>query len=277
MSDTSIYLVGSLASHSRGKIVSECVTCGRSETLPDDHGLVLAFGTDFQNLTEDEQDAWVKWCEPAGRTLLLIPPYRIEEMEKPLRWRIYRPERVEVGRDAKVVSMLSGEIKFEFDTDLQIAHDAGGLSVSGGVNTAFFRKNPHSGLFAITSVPVWSLTVLDSTPQVVDWLRGLHLLAGEPVEELTEAIEPSEFVPQPNHFAVMLHLCERCLTSREEVLTTLAESPVLSMPPDVADSCLKDLEQAGHVSDCRLTKCGRETLLASSYGVYAEAMEVISE
>lgn len=277
MTETSTYLVGALASHSRGKVIGQVAECEKCDQLPEDHGLTIVFGNQFQELPKDTQETWVKWCESSGRTLLLIPPYQIGETEEPLRWRTYRPDRVEVQRDASVVSKLASEIKFEFDTDLQVAYDLGGLSVSGGVNTAFFRKHPHSGLFAITGLPIWSLTVLDAKAEVARWLADLHRMAGKPQEDTAAELEPSEFVPTPDHFAVMLHLCERIAASRDEVLSTLAESPVLALPTDIGDSCLSDLERVGFVHDFRLTDDGRDTLLESSYGVYAEAMEDIQQ
>ena len=89
-----------------------------------------------------------------------------------------------------------------------------------------------------------------------------------------KGVEPAGFLPTPNHFAMMLHLCAGRFSDREEALRTLEESPVLAIPGGAATACLDELLQHGLVVDGKLSDRGRSLLQDSPYAVYAEAMEV---
>ncbi|MDH3639578.1 MAG: hypothetical protein OES09_14120 [Gammaproteobacteria bacterium] len=277
MNPLNIWLLGDLASHSRGKIIREAVYAEAIETLPDAFGLVLAFGNEFQDADESLRQNWVAWCEAAGRTLLLIPPYRIVETALPIVWRVYRPDGLSILKSPALVRTLVGEIKHEFDTGMQVPDELGGLSTTGGINTGFYRKHPHSGLFAITGLPLWSLSVLDHKNHLIEWLTALHALAGESIPADAAFQEVDEFVANRNHFALILHLQSGAFSSREEALYQLADSPVLALPGDMAEICMTEIEQAGWASHGDLTETGRQALMNSPYAVYAEAMEANRE
>ena len=78
MTQPSIWLVGSLATHARGKVLAEASGAQLpSDSCLMDSGLGLAFGTEFQDADAAEKQETVPMGEPAGRTLLLIPPFRL--------------------------------------------------------------------------------------------------------------------------------------------------------------------------------------------------------
>ena len=83
------------------------------------------------------------------------------------------------------------------------------------------------------------------------------------------------FRPSKDHFAMLLHLCERVFGSADEAVAALADSPVLTMPAVAAQQCLQQLEEAELAVDGKLTEAGRAMLLDSPYAAYAEAMEAI--
>jgi hypothetical protein len=270
---SSIWLVGSLATHARGKVLTATSDARPVEEWPDDFGLGIAFGTDFQGLNKADQQKWADWCEPAGRGLLLVPPFNLAQETVPTDWRTYRPERVQSAVGDRLGKLLASEVRYEVIGGLQVATELGGQWNSGGVHTAYYRKHPHSGLFALTCLPLWSLRVLDHAAVVKDWLATLVAVAGEPMPVSDLPGEYYIFRPSGDHFAMMLHLCERDYGGRDEALATLAESPVLVMPEESAQRCLEELEKVGWVTGGKLTDVGRTSLFESRYAAYAQAME----
>lgn len=268
---SSFWLLGTLSGHARGKILSEVLATSAAHVLPPGSGMCIAFGSDFQDQEEEIRREWVRWCEPAGRTLLLLPPFAIAECQTPTSWRIYRPQRAETD-SAKLAKLLAPEVRYELAGQLQVATEVGGQWKGGGINTAYYRKHPHSGLFAITCLPLWSLIVLDHRDALREWVTALHDLAGAPSTS-EESTATEEFHPAKDHFAMMLHLCGGNFRNRDEAIETLADSPVLMMPEPAARQCLEQLESAGFSADGALTVEGRDMLFASPYAAYAEALE----
>jgi hypothetical protein len=273
MTPRPIWLLGSLATHARGRVISEACGAIAVESLPKESGLCIAFGSDFQTFDVPSQQAWVSWTVLSGRTLLLIPPFNVTECKLPVCWRAYRPQKPEpVGLDT-LGKLVAGEVRFEIAGALQTAVEVIGEWKNGCVHTAYYRRHPHSGLFAITCLPLWSLIVLDHRRTFQEWLETIGRLAGESAAPIAVEEATSEFRPNRDHFAMMLHLCEREFGSSDEALDRLADSPVFAIPEESARQCLNALEQAGLVTSGKLTEKGREILLDSPYAVYATAIE----
>ena len=190
----------------------------------------------------------------------------------PVPWRIYRPQKVEAEVD-RLAKLLASEVRYALTGTVQVATDIGGQWKGGGINTGYYRKHPHAGLFAMTCLPLWSLMVLDHRELLQNWLRALHGLAGEPALQRGADEQSRAFRPSKNHFAMLLHLCERAFDSPDEAVAALADSPVLTMPAVAARQCLQQLEEAELAVDGKLTEAGRAMLLDSPYAAYAEAME----
>jgi hypothetical protein len=272
MMQSPVWLLGTLATHARGKVLIEAIDASAAHVLPPEYGLCIAFGSEFQEHDEESQREWARWAEPAGRTLLLVPPFKMIETTIPVPWRIYRPQKVEAEAD-RLTKLLASEVRYELTGSLQVAMDIGGQWKGGGINTGYYRKHPHSGLFAITCLPLWSLMVLDHREVLQNWLRALHGLAGEPTPQRGVDEQSLAFRPSKDHFAMLLHLCEQVFSNADEAVAALADSPVLTMPEVAARQCLQQLEAAELAVDGKLTDAGRSLLLESPYAAYAEAME----
>jgi hypothetical protein len=272
MTQSPVWLLGTLAIHARGKVLIEALDASAAHVLPPEYGLCMAFGSEFQEHDEESQREWVRWAEPAGRTLLLIPPFKMIETTIPVPWRIYRPQKVEADAD-RLAKLLASEVRYELTGTVQVATDVGGQWKGGGINTGYYRKHPHAGLFAMTCLPLWSLMVLDHRPPLQNWLRTLHSLAGEPALQRAADEQSHTFRPSKDHFAMLLHLCERVFDSTDEAVAALADSPVLTMPEAAAQQCLQQLEEAELAVNGTLTEAGRAMLFESPYAAYAEAVE----
>jgi hypothetical protein len=267
-----VWLLGTLANHARGKVLIEAIDASVAHVLPPEYGLCMAFGSEFQAHDEESQREWTRWAEPAGRTMLLMPPFKMAVTTIPVAWRVYRPQRVEADAN-KLAKLLASEVRYELTGTVQIATDIGGQWKGGGINTGYYRKHPHAGLFAMTCLPLWSLMVLDHRDVLQNWLRALHGLAGEPAPQHSTSEQSHAFHPSKAHFAMLLHLCEQVFGSADEAVAALADSPVLTMPAVAAQQCLQQLEEAELAVDGKLTEAGRAVLFDSPYAAYAEAME----
>ena len=272
MMPSPVWLMGTLATHARGKVLMEAIDASAAHVLPPEYGLCIAFGSEFQEHDDESQREWVRWAEPAGRTLLLLPPFKMVETTIPVPWRMYRPQNVEAETD-RLAKLLASEVRYELTGTVQIATDIGGQWKGGGINTGYYRKHPHAGLFAMTCLPLWSLMVLDHRAVLHTWLQALHGLAGEPAPQHGTDEQSPALRLSKDHFAMLLHLCERVFGSADEAVAALADSPVLTMPAVAARQCLQQLEAAALTVDGTLTEPGRAILFDSPYAAYAEALE----
>jgi hypothetical protein len=193
-------------------------------------------------------------------------------MTIPVPWRIYRPQQVEAEAD-QLAKLLASEVRYALTGTVQIATDIGGQWKGSEINTGYYRKHPHAGLFAMTCLPLWSLMVLDHREVLHTWLWTLHGLAGEPAPQHGTEEQSHAFHPSKDHFTMLLHLCEGVFGSADEAVAALADSPVFTMPAVAARQCLQQLEEAALAMDGTLTEAGRAMLFDSPYAAYAEAME----
>ena len=269
-----VWMSGTLAGQQRASVLRETLGAKAAEPRPEGHGMWIASGNDFQNADRNIRAEWLRWAEVPGRVFLLVPPLSVGECEEPFKWRVYRQPQIASGGTRGLAKLLAGEVKHEVAGAFQVPEELSGSWENGGINTALFRKHPHSGLFAITCLPIWSLTVLDQRDELLAWVESLYGLSGQPVAAQKQPEAPVEFRPNADHYAIMLHLCEGTYRGREEALATLAVSPVLAVPGGQADTRFQELEDAGLVAGGQLTDQGRSALFASPYACYAEQMEI---
>jgi hypothetical protein len=272
-----VWLGGTLANHRRGRILKNTVEAQPSEQIPSGHGICILFGSDFQEASEAVQEDWVTWSQEPGRVLLLIPPYKSMGCSVPKEWAAKRRLTPVTKKDNEFLNALSPEIQFELEGQLQIAQALGGTWDDQSLCTAYYRSHPHSGIFAITCLPLWSLLVLDAVDALRSWLHELSGLTGGFREEGEPAIEEPEFEPSKDHFILLLHLITAHFCSDEEALETLQSSPILSLDAAKATHCLHDLELHGLVEKSHLTEAGRQLLVESQYAHFAEELEALAQ
>ena len=269
------WLLGKLGDHSRGQALADTLGCVKTEDLPKGDGVCFVFAGDFQGGDNAFQKRCLDWCLRPGRTLVLVPPMKLDDCKQPLPWRPLAAGTIDSSKSKGLAKLLAPELKYEMTTDMQPAKLVDGEWNRGGINTAYYKKHPNSGVFAVTCLPLWSLSVLDHGKQLKTWVNELHSLAGEPIaEEEVVAGEPS-FEPTHEHFAVLLHLVSGSWKSREAALKGLEKSVVLTLPAKRADECLTELENNGLAVNGELSDRGKDVLRASPYAAYAGTLEKI--
>jgi hypothetical protein len=240
---------------------------------PDGNGVCLAFAGEMQDEPTQQQSALVSWATEPGRTVLLLPPLKQEECTLPVPWRVVRAGTIDSSKNKGLSKQLSAETKYELITEMQPAKLIDGEWSRGGLNTVYYKKHPNSGVFAITTLPLWSLTTLDHQQQLIDWIEQLHSLAGDPLEREPEMEKTADFIPTNDHFALMLHLVRGRWRNRQSAIRSLQDSEVLSLPEPRVVECMLDLENGQFALEGRLTELGKKVLLASPYRAYARSLE----
>ncbi|MGA7934764.1 MAG: hypothetical protein WCA35_14565 [Kovacikia sp.] len=269
-----VWLGGSLANHRRGRILKATVKAQPSQEVPDKNGICLLFGSDYQEATEAAQRAWLTWSQEPGRVLLLLPPFKSMECKLPVEWKAQRRQTLVSSKEHAFLDALAPEVQYELEGQLQIAQSIGGTWDDQSLCTVYYRKHPHSGVFAITCLPLWSLVVLDWVPALQEWLGNLSELGPAISVESQPSSEPA-FLPSPEHFTVLLHLLTAHFDSAKDALEALQNSPIFSLDPTQAAQCLQELQTQGLVSEAHPTNFGRQTLLESPYAPYAKELEAL--
>ncbi|MCC7337949.1 MAG: hypothetical protein IT422_22905 [Pirellulaceae bacterium] len=268
-----ILLIGKLASHARGRALTTSLHAVPAGEQPGGNGVCLAFANEFQEGSDGLKKQMIEWTLQPGRTLLLLPPMKIDDCKFPVAWRVINAGTIDSSKNKGLSKLLSAEIKYELISDLQPAKLIDGEWSRGGVNTAYYKKHPNSGVFAVTTLPLWSLTTLDHTQQLIDWIVELHELAGEPIEQ-EELVEQSDHLTlTPDHYALMLHLVSGNWKSRRVALSSLHDSEVLVLPDERATQCMEELEKYSIADDGKLTNDGKLALSASPFAAYATTLE----
>ena len=55
-----VSLLGTLATHARGKVLMEATGASTAHVLPPAYGLCMAFGSEFQDHDEESQREWAR-------------------------------------------------------------------------------------------------------------------------------------------------------------------------------------------------------------------------
>lgn len=268
-----VTLIGKLAGHPRGRALANSLGAVARGNEPDGDGVCLAFASELQDAVIEQQRSLISWTHLPGRTLLLLPPLKLDETKLPVTWRVINAGTIDSSKNKGLSKLLSAEIKYELITEMQPAKLIDGEWSRGGINTAYYKKHPNSGVFAVTALPLWSLTTLDHKQQLFDWLGQLHSLAGQPIEQEEKLESDAELVLSSDHFALMLHLVSGCWKNRQSALRSLQESVVLSLPESRAVACMVDLENGSLATEGKLTDQGKLVLRASPYKAYASTLE----
>lgn len=271
--NTRVTLIGKLASHPRGRALTTSLGAAAHGNEPDGDGVCFAFGTELQDAETERQRNLASWAHQPGRTLLLLPPLKLDEAKVPVSWRVINAGTIDSSKNKGLSKLLSAEIKYELITEMQPAKLIDGEWSGGGINTAYYKKHPNSGVFAVTTLPLWSLTTLDHKQQLFDWIEQLHTLAGQPLEQEEKPESNDKLVLSSDHFALMLHLVSGRWKSRQSALRSLQESVVLSLPESRAAQCMVDLENGSLATEGKLTDQGKLALQASPYKAYASTLE----
>jgi hypothetical protein len=262
-----VLLHGPLAAHRRGKILREALAAEPATSLPESNAVVLAFADGFQGSAECQRKGLVEWTRAPGHVLLLVPPFAAGTCEHPVPWRAERMEGGARGGEG-LARMLASEVTHRLEGQLQTPPLPGARWSDLSVCLGIHRLHPAAGLFAVTCLPIWSLTVLDAPEESQHWLAGLVSLAGE----AKPIAPPAETPLSADHYGLLVFLLSRRFEGEGQALAALHASSVFRIAPERALSLLQDLRLRGLVIDAMPTTEAAELVMQSPYSLFVSAL-----
>jgi hypothetical protein len=270
-----VYLAGELAEHRRGTVIADVFpvkTLSISDELPKNGSLIM-FGQNWQRLNDDQQNVYSQWLKLPGRQILLIPPFQEGNISHNLDWQVKLTTNEEQKGRGLALS-LSDEVKYVFDAvSCQFDRALGHSWQSGKLNTLFFKLHATSGQFAVTSLPLWSLTCLDNTAEANEWFTALFKFAGLPqITEKTSPTENDELVLLEAHYVLLCCAYGKSFEQETELVERVKRLGVFNIDDEHLIKALTDLGSNKLFVDGCLTQTGEGTLMASPYKIYAEEL-----
>lgn len=167
-----IFLSEYLSGVSKGRILKRLIKPEiAGQTLPV-FGLLLISA---KELNTDNINVYVDWSQQAGCALLILEPYKqLMELCKlttfELDWTLEYPEHTFCENGEFDFQILQSEILQSLNGH-NGSYEQGKHHIGDLVHTRYIRKHSNSGVFAITTLPIWSVSLLDEANHVKAWLN----------------------------------------------------------------------------------------------------------
>lgn len=270
----SIYLSAVLGGNRKGRFLQSVVGAKLLTTdwlsSPPTSGLLLVQGEEL--VDADVLQLLYQWAMQTGCAALIVNPQAnqlvlLEQLSTPLDWQLI-PATFNAKETGGLIALLASE------TDQAIVGFAGSADrcqhqTGDAVHTRFVRKHSNSGLFAITTLPLWSLSLLDHAEILINWLKWFIDHAGI-VEPITEhKAELTDYIPDKQDLVVLLLL----YAGHGMTLQALAEHDAVKLMFEIDSLDIVKrgdvLQQYGFINDTGVTVAGKASLQTSQYWVYA--------
>lgn len=262
-----VHLYGALAAHRRGKVLQDTASATPVLNLSDGPAVVVTFAESFQAASPTVQGQMVEWTRSPGHTLLLVPPFAATPCYAPVLWRAERVETPYCGGES-MAKILAAQVAHRLTGSLQTPALPGAAWSDLSVAIGTYRLHPAAGLFAVTTLPVCSLSVLDYPKELQAWLARLAALAGE----ARPVLAPEAVALKPDHFGLLVFLLGKAFPSEEMALANLHTSTIFSMAAGNAITLLRDLQARGLVVGAAPTADGQALVMQSPYAPYVQAL-----
>ncbi len=272
-----LLLSNGLQAHRRGRFLGTLLGLTPADVQPTRaDGMLLMTGEEFQGPSSD-QATWLQWARQPGHALVLLPPFKAGPVVDGLDWTVTLVQEPPAALDiAPVAALLASEVSFllsgaDGDSDGSQGH----LWASGRPNTRFWKAHSNSGLVAATTLPIWSITLLDSAALVQDWLGALFSHVGKPAAPEAPGDENSVVTPTPQDFAVMVCCHAYGVGSPDALVEALQRQPVQVMNLRGFDvpSIFDRLRAMALVEERGLSTKGLELLRQSAFWGYAAQLK----
>ncbi|UTZ31304.1 hypothetical protein HB762_07780 [Vibrio campbellii] len=271
-----VYLLGGLSCHRRGDVISDYLPVDKLEAdsqLPE-HGTLMMFGQEWQIYTPEQQASLMSWLKSPGRVILLLPPFNAGLLSQQMDWHVETLLHSDKTTDTVgLAEVLADETRIVFKAQsYQFSREHAHIWGDDTLNTLYYKSHSSGGLLVASSLPLWSLTCLDSPLLVQAWLEGLNELAGSPQEEKL-CSKPNNFEPDEKHLALLCCAYGRKLKSTEDLLSRVQKLGLFRFSDEELGYAICELIEHGLVVDGELTDEGNKVIEASPYQIYAEELK----
>lgn len=264
-----IYLTPALASNRKGRFLSAQLGAKVvDENGFPENGLLLSLGDELTANAE----ARFNWAMQPSCGWLVLPPYGIEgnlfsDLPVSMDWQIQEC----INKAEEGIAFLLGD---ELNQGWK-GHSGGSEPVQHQshdmVHTRFYRQKSNSGIFAATTLPLWSISLLDGEAEIEIWLGWFLTHCGE-AAETEKSLEIRAYQLEKLDFSLLLlvfvspNLDALELEQQAEKMG-LFNLSILDIP-----SRLPVLIENGYIREGCLTKLGEEAFRTSAYWAYAEVL-----
>ena len=274
-----IYLAGLLARHRRSRILIQLLNAELAgDSLPE-KGMCLMFGQEYQQAKEEKQKKLQKWCKRPGRTLLLIPPFQAGEVGEGVDWSISFSGDDLNAEKGSVAQMVAREVTFLLMSESPVFD--GTLDhqwMDYSFNTLFNKRHSGTGVFCATTLPLWSISLMDAEYELKKWLERLHEHAGK-VSESNEDVEDKgiQDILEPQDYSVLACIYAWQTTTPAALTQTLSRQPfpLFSFDLDGLITSYNRLSEAGSLQSGTLTELGLTQLQGCPWWGHAQQMKEV--
>jgi len=268
-----LFLNEKLTDHRRGRfLMTQLDAVAMVDELPV-AGVLLMIGSDFQGMNKADQKVLWQWCRQPGRTLLLLPPYQEGAIFNDLDWKITFRDQLPDPNGTPVADKLTDETTYQIEGrdgefDKSSGHQWGDFSV----NTRYLKQNSGSGVFAATTLPLWSIALLDAAEPTLQWITKLSQLAGKPAGPMAASNGDDARVDLTGQeLAAMVMVYGWSTSDADELRHALAAQavPIMSINEQIMTTLLQRLSSSGYLAAQGLSEKGLQALKSSAYWGYA--------
>ena len=283
--ENSIYLIGSLAKHRRSRILVQlldAVITPENETigLPN-QGVCLIFGQEYQQSTEQTQTEYLKWCQTPGRTFLLVPPFdagALHDIDKSVDWSLAYSNNDVAGKPGGIAATVAEETVFCLASDSPVFdRDAGHQWEDYTYNTLFDKHHSGAGVFAATTLPLWSISLMDFRDQLLEWIEQLHIHAGKAIEGQDHPSGDHESNPslEEKDYSVLACVYAYGTGTFEALIAKLTRQsfPLFVFDKNWLASSFERIESFNYIKKGQLTKEGLKELKICPWWQHAQLMK----
>ena len=266
-----LYLTQELQTHRRGRFLASLLRiCQSSEHELPQTGFLLMTGEQLQ-ASRETQEACVAWARQPGCALLLLPPYQEGSIFQFLDWVIELAPSISIAaKQAPLTSMLEPELTYSL-------HGMDGACIDdmppGALTcpTRYWKAHSNSGLIAATTLPLWSISLLDQAALVHDFLAKIERHCGLPHFN-DEETKPEEDTIRPKDVTVLVCSYGFNVATAEGLLSRLKTYavPLLNLTNFDLPESMGRLRNAGLINDNGLTEQGLTHLMGCKYWAFAE-------
>lgn len=269
-----LYLTPELQAHRRGRFLASLL--GISQTcelgLPKT-GFALMTGEALQASRETQEEC-AAWVRQPGCSLLLLPPYQEGVVIHFLDWVVeLAPSSSAAVNQASLMSMLAGEMTYNLrGMDGACAEDMSQGELT--CHTRYWKAHSNSGLLAATTLPIWSISLLDQAALVNDFLANIERHCGLPSVSEKEIKPQENDAIRPEDVTVLVCSYGFNVATAEGLLSKLKTYavPILNLASfDLPESMVR-LRNAGLMHDNGLTEQGLAHLMGCKYWAFAESL-----
>ena len=270
-----LYLEQGLANHRHGRFFISQVDAEPADDMPSS-GLLLMHGKTFQGLDAAQKEVWWQWAGKPGCVLLLLPPYDAGEVFGRLDWQIIVCENVANTNDGIIPDILSSEVNLSLSgNDGEFDRALGHQWADYSVNTRYIKQHLGCGVFAVTCLPLWSISLLDHAQDTLVWLEGLMALAGQANATESSSTLVPEVQLEPTDYTLMVCMQAWGIHTAEAITSALAQGAIslIALPESEVVEGIARLQVLGLVDDAGLTGAGVKNLSESPYWGYVERLK----